>query len=120
MSSPETEYKPPTGIRWWPAIFIVSILGVAGWIAHLFTIRMEDETFQTVSIVVPTMLGGVLLSIWWMFFSRKRWGAPPGFFGWILALIIRGVILVILGVGVAFSLRFEGTTGDIIPMVVFV
>lgn len=119
MSSPETEPSKPTGIRWWPAFFIVSIVGIIGWYHYLLYMRLEDETFQNFSIVGSSIVGFALLSIWWMFFSRKRWGAPPGFFGWILALIIRGVILAIVAAGVGYAVRFEGFTGDIIPIVSF-
>lgn len=123
MSSPETEYKPPTGIRWWPAIFIVSIIGVIAWFFYLRFVRLEDETFKNFSIIGASVVATFLLSIWWMLFSRKRWGAPPGFFGWILALIIRAVILVIvlasLGLAVHYSVRIDGFTGDNIPVFSF-
>ena len=66
MSSPETEYKPPTGIRCWPAIFIVSIIGVIAWFFYLRFVRLEDETFKNFSIIGASVVATFLLSIWWM------------------------------------------------------
>ncbi len=103
-SNPDQPAKP-RGVRWWPALFIIGIIGVVEWMVYLHFVRKEDQTLQGVSLLVASFLTGVLLLIWWVLFSRTRWYVRIG-----------GLVLI---AGVASLLRFDGFRGDMVPQFSF-
>ena len=103
MSSPVAEAEKPTGIRWWPFFYIVGLVGVSAWIGYLYFELQEDRTFQYFVINIATVLSTVLLTLWWLLFSRARWWAR---------ILLPGLVA-----GAAYgTVRFEGWSGDMVPM----
>jgi outer membrane protein assembly factor BamB len=102
MSSPETEIEKPKGIRWWPAFFIVGLIGVAAWIGYLHFEMVEERTYQFFAINSAVMVSTVLLTLWWLLFSRARWWA-------------RLLVPMILAGTVYGTVRFEGFSGEMVP-----
>lgn len=71
---------------------------------YLYFVREEDRTYQLFVVNVAVILATVLLLVWWLLFSRARW--------W------QRLLLPALVVGAAIgTLRFDGFTGEMVPMV---
>jgi len=104
MSSSESELEKPKGIRWWPAFFIVGLIAVPAWMGYLYFVRAEDRTYQLFVVNAAVMLTTVLLLVWWLLFSRARWWQR----------LFLPAILVGAAIG---TLRFDGFTGEMVPMV---
>lgn len=98
------EPEKPKGIRWWPAFFIVGLIAVPAWMGYLYFVRAEDRTYQLFVVNASVMLTTVLLLVWWLLFSRARW--------WLRLFL--PALLVGAAIG---TLRFDGFTGEMVPMV---
>jgi outer membrane protein assembly factor BamB len=95
------------GIRLWPAILIV-----AAAVAFLiWNWSFDDPDFRQLHVVrslVAGLLSGVLLLVWWLFFSRL---------GWIVRLAGLALVgAVVFALGSRYELR--GFSGDLVPQIV--
>ncbi|MDA0833043.1 MAG: PQQ-like beta-propeller repeat protein [Planctomycetota bacterium] len=97
----------PQRIRWKSGLFILS-LGIIGGVIEWFTFASDRslQNFVQLLIIMATML---LLTIWWTFFSGVRWRTR--FAGLLL--------LVLLGVGLRYSVRVVGFRGEAFPILAF-
>ncbi len=99
--------SPQKPIRWWPGILLVLAMFLAGaWVQ-----AQDDWPFQQRNLAVAqvVIIGGILLLVWWTFFSRVpnrlRLGVTFGMVG--LAVVC----------GVLFRIR--GMSGDLRPIIEF-
>ncbi len=95
---------PSQRIRWWPVPLILLVTAIAIVIAH----QQSTSAFQMRNIVIFGLgcVGALLLTLWWLFFSRASWR---------LRLGVAAAVLGIAG-GAAGAFRFHGVTGDFIPI----
>lgn len=97
-------------IRWWPAVAIVVVVGMAEAAAYyvLGTV-MGEKTWQALSLMGSVVLALVLLLVWWTLFSRARWK---------IRLIMIGAVTV-AGGALALSFRIDGVSGEMFPKIAF-
>ena len=89
------------GIRWWPAILSIGVLGCAEAFIFWSLEGKEDRTLQGFSFLLFMVILSILLVSWWVLFSRTTWETR-----------LRGIgVLILLGL----LIRFDGFTGDIFP-----
>jgi outer membrane protein assembly factor BamB len=103
-SAPGDGGRPRRPLRWWPALVILALLGIA-----LIWIRSQDHLpFQKRNLqsIATTAMGIGLLLIWWVAFSRARWKLRVG----ILVLALAGTGLLVA------SFRIAGVDGDLLPI----
>lgn len=104
---PGSEPPPPRHLRWWPGLVIL-ILASAGvlWVRAQTEWAFQKRNFTTVEIVLAA---GVLLGVWWLFFSRAsrrwRWG--------VIGALLAGCVVM------AGLVRIRGVSGDLLPIVEF-
>ena len=102
--------KPPSEtktLRWWPAALILIVaLGRLLWIWLRDAQQLQDRVVPTILTVSVTVIA---LLLWLLLFSRIRWAARLKALGGIVALFA-----VFLGL-----FRFEGFSGDLLPMFSF-
>ncbi|MGC3957211.1 MAG: PQQ-like beta-propeller repeat protein [Verrucomicrobiota bacterium] len=103
----EPKLSPQTKMRWWPGVLlVVGMLVLVTWMRG-----QEDWPFQkrNQNTAVVAIVTGILLVVWWTFFSR----APQRLR---LFVTFGGVGLVVLGVAL---FRIRGMSGDLIPILEF-
>lgn len=108
MTDVKKEPAPPgKAIRWWPCVLIVALA-----LAAIVWARTQDDwAFQKRNLAAAQVvtLTGILLLLWWTFFSsaptRLRLGITFGAVG--LAIIL------------ATMFRLRGMSGDMLPIVEF-
>jgi hypothetical protein len=83
MTSAQTdETTPRRPLRLWPGVAAVVLL----WVARFVLPDVVPET--TFFGVLAGMLGGVVVLLWWLFFSRAPWSERLG----ALALMVLGLL----------------------------
>jgi len=95
------------GVRLWPAILILVL--AAGFVAWNWSLEDPDfRQMQVLRTLIAGMVAGLLLLVWWLFYSRLGWGARLG-----------GLALVVAG-GALLASRYEirGFSGDLVPRIV--
>jgi outer membrane protein assembly factor BamB len=94
-------------IRWWPGVFL--LLGIV--FALIWVYFKTDWPFQKRNLTNAQIItiGGMLLVVWWTFFSRAR------------KRLRQGITFSLLGAFVlAFALfRVRGMSGDMVPIIEF-
>ncbi len=98
-----SDLKTPA-TRWWPLVMIV-LLAVAGIVRCQAVGEMDRQVANMQSIAIG-MLAVVLSMLWLLLFSRMPWARRVGFAG-VCALLI---------VGFFALFRFDGVTGNLIPV----
>jgi hypothetical protein len=78
----DSSTRPP--IRWWPAIVILGLSAVAIGVARLWS--SVDFQIRNVAIFVLIALALLMLTIWWLLFSRAPWRMRLTVFALVLAL----------------------------------
>jgi outer membrane protein assembly factor BamB len=92
------------GARWWPLVLIL-ILEVVAFIAIWNGPAIQRQQ-QVMRSGVAIAIGVVLVLFWLLFFSRMRWRVRlAGTVGMVAAIA-----------GIASLFRFEGVSGDLVPL----
>jgi outer membrane protein assembly factor BamB len=91
-------------IRWWPGVAIAILGSIAFAVIRLLDIWPYEQA-RTLAMLATTVSTGVLLLLWWLFFSRAR----P---------VARLAPLVVCALFPVFF-RHRGMTGDFIPIFEF-
>ena len=95
----------PPPIRWWPAIVILGVSAVAIGVARLWP-SVVDFQIRNVVIFVVIAIALLILTIWWLLFSRAPWRMRLTVFAVVLAL--GGALTAVFG--------WRGVTGDFVPI----
>ena len=99
---------PPTKstLNWRPALYLVlAMILVEGTAYYVLGTVMGEKTYQSLSIILASMLTVALLTAWWVLLSKTPWKYR-----------LLGIAALLLGaVTLNYSLRFEGFSGDMIP-----
>jgi len=117
-SSSDQPYSEPTevgtsrpdrtrGIRWWIAGLIAAATGTAYFVGLQWA--GDDLSKQSLATVIPWLLGGLLLVLWWVLLSGARWGTRFKGMG---ALLICFALFVGL-------FRWDGQAGNFVPQFAF-
>ncbi len=67
-----TSLQPPPPLRLWPGVLLVALQWLSRFVVPLLV--PEAMLFG----VLAALVGGVALSVWWVFFSRARWSERLG------------------------------------------
>lgn len=105
MSPPSPASRP--GLRWWPALVILTLAGAAlAWVRLAGEASFQERNLRTGGIFMASALLGL---IWWTFFSlaptRLRVGVTLGLLG-------------VIGIG-ASLFRIRGVSGDLVPILAY-
>lgn len=99
--------RRPLGIvrpRWWPLVLIV--VGVAGFCLYIIGSEAALRQAKVMRIASAVFIGLVLVLLWLIFASRlSRRGRWLGLGAYVAALVLGKICF-----------RFEGVTGDLIPI----
>ena len=98
------------GIRWWPAVLIV-LLATAALVA-LWTLPIVRDVRQSrvLNSIYVVAISGALLVAWLVLISAIARQHPSG---------DRGLVVTVFGGALAATVRIEGVTGDVRPILAF-
>jgi len=101
---PDQTPPPRRPIRWWPVWIILCLAIIAEiWVQSFYGRQRQDKNIATANVVI---IGGFLLLLWCLFFSRLRWAIRLSVFGAIVAVVALMPVL----------FRIHGVTGDLVPI----
>jgi outer membrane protein assembly factor BamB len=92
------------GARWWPLMLIL-VLEVVAFIA-IWTGPAIQRQQRVMRSGVAILIGVLLVLLWLLFFSRMRW--------WVRLVGTLGMVGAIAGIASLF--RYEGVSGDLVPL----
>jgi hypothetical protein len=92
------------GARWWPLVFTL-VLEVVALIAiwNGPAIQRQERVLRSGAAI---LIGVVLVLLWLLFFSRMRWRVR----------LVGAVGMVGAIAGIASLFRYEGVSGDLVPL----
>ena len=92
-------------IRWWPLALIVAVAGGIVAVTSQPDSLTHQQKYMRMGMTIAAALA--LFLVWTLFLSRMKWALRLGITGGVLALI---------GLAAA-TLKVEGVTGDLLPIV---
>ena len=105
MSQKPNKASPP--IRWWPgALLVLSAIILIGWVRFQGEWAFQKRNLTSAQIAIVT---GILLAVWWTFFSRAPNRLRLGITFSAVAFAIAGAAL----------FRIRGMSGDMLPILEF-